>query len=195
MPMTGPVELVPGEFVLFVSQGPSEEQQSQFLDILKETWQLVPSADRRTILDYYRGIYYSHPPVVFGARLNDQWPIAMNEGEEGDFMLWFDSLRILNLPGGKTSTILVIAEELAHALMTAIHHPTHIAAPPNDNPASAEHRAWDKAREDAMKEKLYSWRFVNRTEHENLIEWVGKTKGGLKKEVDGQMHSSSIVTD
>jgi hypothetical protein len=33
--MTGSVELAPGEFILFVSQGGTEEQDSRFLAVLK----------------------------------------------------------------------------------------------------------------------------------------------------------------
>jgi hypothetical protein len=75
--MTGPVELVPGEFVLFVSQGGTEEQDIHFLAILKQAWQRVPPPARRIILDHHRKLYHCDPRVVLGARMNNRCPIAM----------------------------------------------------------------------------------------------------------------------
>jgi hypothetical protein len=174
--MTGPVELVPGEFVLFVSQGGTEEQDNRFLALLKEAWQRVPLPDRTVILEHHRRVYHYHPKVILGARPNSTWPIAM-AGPEGS-LLWCDLLRVLDLPGKEPWALAVMGEELAHAFLIASQHPTHIAAPPNDSPTSPEHQAWDKAREDAMKEVLHQWPF-DRVEHEKTLEWVMKTKGGL----------------
>jgi hypothetical protein len=179
--MTGPVELVPGEFVLFVSQGGTEEQDSRFLAILKETWQLVPSDARKTILEYYAMLHNGYPRVILGARISNKDGIGTAGRPRDGFMLWFDSLRILDMPGGNPSTLLVIAEELAHALMTARQHPTHISDPPNNDRTSPEYQAWDKAREDVMKEEvLYCWPFVDRARHEKLTAWAIETTGGLK---------------
>jgi hypothetical protein len=175
--MTGPVELAPGEFVLFVSQGGNEEQDSRFLALLKEAWQRVPLLARSAILEHHRTAYHYHPKVILGARPNSTWPIAM-AGPEGS-LLWCDLLRILDLPGKDPWAVVVIGEELAHAFLIASQHPTHKAPPPNDSPTSPEHQAWDKAREDAMKDVLFQWPF-DRAEHERTLEWVIKTKGGLK---------------
>jgi hypothetical protein len=175
--MTGPVELLPGEFVLFVSQGGTEERDGRFLGLLKEAWQRVPLPARRTILDHHHRVCGYYPRVTLGARLNSTWPIAM-AGPEGS-LLWCDLLRILDLPGKDPWAVLVIGEELAHAFLIASQHPSHVSKPPNDSPASPEYLAWDKAREDAMKDVLYQWPF-DRAEHERIIEWVVATKGGLK---------------
>jgi hypothetical protein len=175
--MTGPVELASGEFVLFVSQGGTEEQDRRFLAILKEAWQRVPPPVRTTILEHHHQRYRCDPRVMLGARLNSTWPIAM-AGPEGG-LLWCDLLRILDLPGKDPWAVAVVGEELAHAFLIASQHPTHTAAPPNDSPASPEHQAWDKAREDAMKEVLYQWPF-DRAEHARVLKWVAETRGGLK---------------
>lgn len=124
--------------------------------------------------------------------MNDKCPIAM-AGPKGG-LLWCDLLRILDLPGKDPWAVVVIGEELAHAFLIASQHPTHVSDPPNDSPASPEFQAWDQAREDAMKEVLYQWPF-ERAEHEKSLEWVMKTKGGLKKEEDdGQKRSSRMAT-
>jgi hypothetical protein len=175
--MTGPVELAPGEFVLFVSQGGTEEQDSRFLALLKEAWERVPQVARRVILEHHRTAYHCHPKVILGARINSMWPIAM-AGPEGS-LLWCDLLRILDLPGKDSWAVLVIGEELAHAYLKASQHPSHVSKPPSDSPASPEYQAWDKAREDAMKDVLYQWPF-DRAEHERILAWVIETKGGLK---------------
>jgi hypothetical protein len=175
--MTGPVELAPGEFILFISQGGTEEQDSRFLAILKDAWRRVPVPARTLILEHHRKRYQCGPRAVLGARLNSTWPIAM-AGPEGG-LLWCDLLRILDLPGKDPWTVLVIAEELAHAFLIASQHSTHIAPPPNKSPATPEYQAWGKAREDAMKEVLYEWPF-DRAEHEKMLRWAIETKGGLK---------------
>jgi hypothetical protein len=175
--MTGPVELVPGEFILFVSQGGTEEQDRRFLAVLKEAWQRVPPSARMTVLEYHRKLYQCDPRVILGARMNDKGPIAM-AGPKGS-LLWCDLLRILDLPGKDPWAVLVIGEELAHAFLIASGHPTHVSDPPNNSPTSPEYQAWDKAREDAMKEVLYQWPF-DRAEHERVLEWAIETKGGLK---------------
>ncbi len=174
--MTGPVELAPGELILFVSQGGSEEQDNRFLTILKDAWQQVPVAARSLILEDHRRRYHCDPRVMLGARLNATWPIAM-AGPEG-CLLWCDLLRILDLPGKDAWAVVVIGEELAHAFLIASEHPSHTSKPPNGSPASPEFQAWDKAREDAMKDVLYEWRF-DRAEHERILEWAADTKGGL----------------
>jgi hypothetical protein len=174
--MTGPVELLPGEFVLFVSQGGKEEQDNRFLGLLKEAWQKVPPPARTAILEHHHKVYHYYPKVILGARINDKYPIAM-AGPEG-CLLWCDLLRILDLPGKDAWAVAVLGEELAHAFLTASQHPTHTAPPPNDSPASPEYQAWDKAREDAMKEVLYQWPF-DRAEHGKILEWFVETKGGL----------------
>jgi hypothetical protein len=174
--MTGPVELVPGEFVFFISQGGTEDQDSRFLAILKDAWQRVPPPARKIIHDHHRKVYRSIPRVVLGARMNDKWPIAM-AGPEG-CLLWCDRLRILDLPGKDAWAVAVLGEELAHGFLIADRHPTHIEPPPNDSPTSPEHRAWDKPREDAMKEVLYQWPF-DRSVHEAVLQWVAQTRGGL----------------
>jgi hypothetical protein len=150
--MTGTVELAPGEFIFFVSQGGTEDQDSRFLALLKDAWQRVPAPVRTVILDHHSKVYHCDPRVVLGARLNSMWPIAM-AGPEGG-LLWCDLLRILDLPGKDPWAVLVIGEELAHAYLKASQHPSHISKPPNDLPASPEYQAWDKAREDAMKEVM-----------------------------------------
>ena len=181
--MLGPVELGSGEFVFFIPQGGTPELHGRFLEVLKDVWQRVPLPARTIILEYHRRVYHCDPRVILGARINDKWPIAM-AGPEGS-LLWCDFLRILDLPGKDAWAVVVMGEELAHAFLIANQHPSHISKPPNDSPASPEYQAWDKAREDAMKEVLYQWPF-DRSEHENTLEWVTKTKGGLD--------SSSIVT-
>jgi hypothetical protein len=178
--MTGPVELVPGEFVFFVSQGGTEEQDSRFLALLKEAWQRLPLPARTVILEHHHRVCHYYPKVILGARINDKCPIAMAGPES--CLLWCDLLRILNLPGKDAWAVAVLGEELAHAFLTASQHPTHTAPPQNDLPSSPAYLAWDKAREDAMKEVLYQWPF-DRAEHEKTLEWVIKTKGGLKMEV------------
>jgi hypothetical protein len=175
--MTGPVELSPGEFILFISQGGTEKQDSRFLDLLKNAWERVSASARRVILEHHNRLYHYYPKVVLGARMTDRCPIAM-AGPEGG-LLWCDLLRILDLPGKEPWAIVVLGEELAHAFLIASQHPTHTAPPPNDSEASPEHQAWDKAREDAMKEVLYQWPF-DRAVHERVLEWVGETRGGLK---------------
>jgi hypothetical protein len=75
--MTGPVALAPGEFILFVSQGGTEEQDSRFLAIIKEAWQRVPPRTRTIILEHHRQRFRCDPRVTLGARLNSTWPIAM----------------------------------------------------------------------------------------------------------------------
>jgi hypothetical protein len=104
--MTGPVELAPGEFVLFVSQGGTEEQDSRFLALLKEAWERVPLLARRVILEHHSTAYHYHPKVILGARPNSMWPIAM-AGPEGS-LLWCDLLRILDLPGKDPWAVVVI---------------------------------------------------------------------------------------
>ena len=174
--MTGPVELLPGEFVLFVSQGGTEEQDRRFLGLLKEAWQRIPLPARTVILEHHHRVYRYYPKVILGARINNKWPVAM-AGPKG-CLLWCDLLRILDLPGKDPWAVVVLGEELAHAFLTASQHPTHVSDPPNDSPASPEYQAWDTAREDAMKEVLYQWPF-DRTVHAKTLEWVMKTKGGL----------------
>jgi hypothetical protein len=175
--MTGPVELVPGEFVLFVSQGGTEDQDGRFLTLLKEAWQRVPLPARTAILEHHRSVYHCDPKVVLGARVNDRLPVAM-AGPEG-CLLWCDLLRILDLLGQDSWAVVVIGEELAHAFLIASQHPSHLSDPPNDSAAPPEFQAWDMAREDAMKEVLYQWPF-DRAAHEKTLEWVVKTKGGLQ---------------
>ena len=99
-------------------------------------------------------------------------------GPEGG-LLWCDLLRILDLPGKNAWAVAVLGEELAHAFLIASRHPTHTTPPPNHSPTSPEHQAWDKAREDAMKEVLYAWQF-DRAVHESVLAWVAETRGGLK---------------
>ena len=176
--MTGPVELLPGEFVLFISQGGTEDQDSRFLALLKQAWQRVPQSARTIVLDHHRKVYYCDPRVVLGARMNDRCPIAM-AGPEGS-LLWCDRMRILDLPGKEAWAVAVLGEEFAHAFLIASQHPTHITPAPNDSPGSPEYQAWDKAREDAMKEVLYQWPF-DRAEHQALLQWVIETKGGLRR--------------
>jgi hypothetical protein len=175
--MTGPVELLDGEFVLFISQGGTEEQDTRFLCLLKDAWQRVPLSARTIILEHHRRVYHYYPRVVLGARINNTYPIAM-AGPEGG-LLWCDLMRILDLPGKDPWAVIVLGEELAHAFLLASQHPSHVSKPPNNSPASPEYLAWDKAREDAMKDVLYQWPF-DRAEHERMIEWVIATKGGLK---------------
>ena len=74
----------------------------------------------------------------------------------------------------------MIGEELGHAFLIAGQHPTPKAAPRNDSPASPEHQAWDKAREDDMKDAWSQWPF-DRAEHARIREWAMKTRGGLKR--------------
>jgi hypothetical protein len=175
--MTGPVELAPGEDVLFISQGGTHENDESFLAVLKETWQLVPSDARTTILSYYRKRFNGWPVV----RLAPLGGAATAGGPNDPFMLWFDSSTILTWPRGKHDAALVIAEELAHALMFAVQHPSHMQDPPNKDKTSPEYLAWDKAREDAMKEVLFSWPFVDRADHENLIAAVEAKARSMRK--------------
>jgi hypothetical protein len=175
--MTGRFELDTGEFILFISQGGTDEQDNHFLAVLKEAWQRVPVAARKLILEYHHQRYHCDPRVTLGARLNSTWPIAM-VGPEGG-LLWCDLLRILDLPGKDPWAVVVFGEELAHAYLIASQHPTHTTPSPNDSPASPEYQTWDKAREDAMKEVLCQWPF-DRAVHEKVLEWGMKTSGGLK---------------
>lgn len=176
--MTGPVELVDGELVLFISQGGTEEQDSRFLALLKEAWETVPPLARTVILDYHRRVYHYYPKVVLGASLNDKCPMAM-AGPEG-CLLWCDLLRILDLPGKDLWAVAVLGEELAHAFLIASQHPTHVSNPPNESPCSPVYQEWDKAREDAMKEVLHTWPF-DRADHARVLEWVAETRGGLRR--------------
>jgi hypothetical protein len=169
--MIGPVQLAPGEFVDFIPQGGNPELHERFLEVLKGTWQRVPAHARTTILEYYRNRDNWYPRVILGARASSISPIAMGGGQETGFMAWFDSLAILDLPGKETWAVLVVAEELAHAFMTAIQHPSHISDPPNGEQDSQEYRAWIHAKEEAMKEVLYGWPF-DKAEHEKIIAWV-----------------------
>jgi hypothetical protein len=175
--MTGPVDLAPGESVLFISQGGTQEQDERFLEVLKETWQLVPSDSRKTILDYYRKRFNGWPVV----RLAPLGGAGTAGGPNDPFMLWFDSSTILHWPRGKPDALLVIAEELAHAFMYAVQHPSHMQDPPNNDRASQEYLAWDKTREEAMKEVLFSWPFVDRADHENLIVAVEAKAMSMRK--------------
>jgi hypothetical protein len=174
--MTGPVDLAPRESVLFISQG-GHDQDGRFLEVLKETWQLVPSDCRKAILSYY-GKRFNGWPVV---RLAPLGGAGTAGGPNDPFMLWFDSSTILNWPRGKYDAALVIAEELAHAFMFAVQHPSHMQDPPNNDKTSQEYLAWDKAREDAMKEVLFSWPFVDRAHHENLIAAVEAKARSIRK--------------
>jgi hypothetical protein len=175
--MTGPVDLAPGENVLFISQGGTHEQDERFLAVLKGTWQLVPSEARNAILEHYRKRFNGWPVV----RLGPLGGAGTAGGPNDPFMLWFDSSTILEWPRGKQDAALVIAEELAHALMYAIQHYSHITDPQSTDKASPEFLAWDKAREDAMKEVLYSWPFVDRAEHENLLAAVEAKARSMRK--------------
>jgi hypothetical protein len=177
--MTGSVELGPDEHVLFISQGGSEEQDKRFLEVLKETWQLLPSDSRKTIIEHYKRLSNGWPVV----RLGPLGGAGAAGGPKDGFMLWFDVSTILGWPRGKQDAAVVIAEELAHAFMFAIQHPSHTAKPPKKDRASPEYVAWDKTREDAMKEVMYSWSFVDRADHERLLAAVEATarlkrKGG-----------------
>ena len=175
--MTGPVDLAPGESVLFISQGGTHEQDERFLEVLKETWQLVPSDCRKAILGFY-GKRFNGWPVV---RLAPLGGAGTAGGPTDSFMLWFDSSTILNWPRGKHDAALVIAEELAHAFMVAVQHPSHMQDPPNNDKTSQEYLAWDKAREDAMKEVLFSWPFVDRADHETLIAAVAEKARSMRE--------------
>jgi hypothetical protein len=177
--MTGPVELLPGEFVLFISQGGTEEQDSRFLGLLREAWQRVPPPARTAILEHHHRVNHYYPKVILGARIDNRCPVAM-AGPKG-CLLWCDLLRILDLPGKDPWAIAVLGEEVAHAFLIASQHPTHVSDPPNDPSSSPEYQAWDKAREDAMKEVLYQWPF-DRAEHERILKWVVETKGGLNSQ-------------
>ena len=66
------------------------------------------------MLEYHRKLYKCEPRVIFGARISDRCPIAM-AGPEG-CLLWCDSLRILDLPGGDPWAVSVIGEELSGVL-------------------------------------------------------------------------------
>jgi hypothetical protein len=162
--MTGPFRFDTGESVLFVSQGGTHEQDGRLLAALNRTWQLVPSEQRKAIYDYYRK-RSNGMPRVFLAALGGA---ATAGGPEDPFMLWFGLPTIFELPRGEQNMVLAIAEELAHAYMTAIGHETH-QHPPTDDTTSPEYLAFDNAREEAMRGVLYSWPFVDRAEHEQLI--------------------------
>jgi hypothetical protein len=175
--MTGPVDLAPGDTILFISQGGSEDQDNRFLEVLKETWQRVPSDVCKAIMEYYGNPSNRLPVVVLGP-LNGAgkagWPID-------GFMLWFDLATILSWPRGKLDAVLVIAEELARAYLFAVPHPSHTSDPPNKDPTSPAFLAWDKSREDAMKEVLYSWPFIDRAYHEQLIRVVEQKARSSRK--------------
>lgn len=175
--MTGPVELDLGENILFISQGGTHEQDERFLEVLKETWQRVPSDCRSTILTFYQKRFNGWPVV----RLAPLGGAGMAGGPKDPFMLCFDLSTILKWPRGKNDAALVIAEELAHAFMFAVQHPSHMQEPPSNDKTSPEHLAWDRAREDAMKEVLFSWPFVDRTDHENLIAAVEANARSMRK--------------
>jgi hypothetical protein len=178
--MTGPVDLAPGETALFISQGGTHERDERFLEVLKETWQLVPSDQRKVIYGYYSKLFNGWPVV----RLAPLGGAGTAGGPKDQFMLWFDSPTILEWPRGKLDAALVIAEELAHAFMYASGHPSHKKDPPNNDRTSPEFLAWDKAREDAMKDVLYSWPFVDQAEHENLLAAV-EAKARLLRKTGG----------
>jgi hypothetical protein len=161
--MTGIVELAPGDSILFISHGGTEDQDKRFLEVLKETWQRVPLADRQTILGYYNRVFNGCPIVRLGAVGGAG---AAGLAKDG-FMIWLDLQTILNWPRGKEDAALVIGEELAHAFLYATEHPTHKAPPPNNDRASPDFQAWDNARENAMQEVLFRWPF-DRTEYEQL---------------------------
>src|ERR1700730_7599818 len=95
--MTGPFDLAPGDSVLFISQGGTHEQDERFLEVLKETWQLVPSDCRKAILGYY-GKRFNGWPLV---RLAPLAGAGKAGGPKDPFMLWFDLSTILNWPRGK----------------------------------------------------------------------------------------------
>jgi hypothetical protein len=50
------VELAPDEFVLFVSQGATEERENRLLALLKQAWQRVPAPARRIILGHHNKV-------------------------------------------------------------------------------------------------------------------------------------------
>jgi hypothetical protein len=53
--------------------------------------------------------------------------------------------------------------------------------PPSNDKTLPEYLAWDRAREDAMKEMLFSWPFVDRADHENLIAAVEAKARSMRK--------------
>lgn len=167
--VVGIFELCPGESIFFLGQGGTEEQHKLFLEILKETWQRVPAADRKIILDHYQTLYGCDPRVRLGAPVRYPAPLAM-AGPDG-FLFSCDVLHVFDVPGRRSGIALVIAEELAHAFLKATGHPTHTSYPPSNDLTSPEHRAWIKAMEDAMKEVLFRWPF-DAAEHAKLIAWV-----------------------
>ena len=163
--MTGTIELATGENVLFISQGVTHDQEERFLEVLKETWQSVPPDQRKSIHQYYKKICNGWPVIRLAPLDGAGTAGRPNEG----FMLCFDSRTILHWPRGKQDAALVIAEELAHAYMIASDDKSHTSDPPNNDKTSPPYKAWDDAREDAMKTILYQWPFVDRAKHENLI--------------------------
>jgi hypothetical protein len=165
--LTGPFRFDTGESLLFVSQGGTQEQDKRLLAALNGTWQLVPPDQRKIIYEHYSKRSNGWPRV-FLAALDG----AATAGRPEDpFMLWFGLPTIFELPRGEQDMVLAIAEELAHAYMTAIGHETHKVPPTNDT-TSPEYLAFDDAREEAMKGLLYSWPFVDRAEHEKLVATV-----------------------
>jgi hypothetical protein len=180
--MIGPVALAPGEYVLFKSQGGTHERDKQLLDLLKETWLLVPADQRRTFHDYYSKLHNGWPQVLLGFAIpGEATGIAQAGGPGRPYMLRFVLPMFFEWLGDRRDRTLAIPEELAHAYMFAIGHESHMKKPPNNNSSSPEHRAYIEAQENAMKEVLYSWPFVDRVAHKNVLAAVKAKAEQLRK--------------
>lgn len=161
-------ELYPGQSVLLITQGGTEKQHEDFLEILKETWLRVPCSDRDLIYNYYLNSYRCNPLIRFGAPV--RYPAPLAQAGPKPFLFSVDALHIFDLPN-RSWIMLVIAEELAHAYLIATQDPTHISDPPNDKRDSPECQAWDQEREDAMQRVLFRWPFDS-AEYAELIAWL-----------------------
>jgi hypothetical protein len=150
-------DLEPGKGIRYERTAGTAEEQARFLEVVKLTWQLLPSDQRTTIYDYYYRLRNS-PPVV---RFQPLGGAARAGRPIDDFLIECDSATILSWPDGEQDASLIIAHELAHCFCFATFDKAHYQPQPNPNPYSPESLAWDGAREEAANKVLAAWPFFD----------------------------------
>jgi len=171
-----------GDCFLLVFEGPpNEHQESLFLSWLVEVWDRIPLIARQAILAKSKkpSIKLSNrltdyrPMVVSGRKGRVPWPVA--EGGPNGFLFSCDRMRIFGMP--KPWALILVGEELAHAYLIAVNHPSHAKPPSSDDASFAE---YDVAREAKMLDVLCDeWGF-DRTEYGRMQEWMKQSDSGLK---------------
>jgi hypothetical protein len=179
--MTGPFDLAPGENAMLASQGGTQEQDEQVIQVLQETWQQIPAEQRKVIHAFYCKLHGGWPRILLGFPMRGEpTGVAQAGGPGCGYMLRFVMPVFFQLLDRRDMG-LAMAEELAHAYMHAIGHETHTKQPPNNDPSSLELMAYIEAQENAMKKVLYSWPFVDRTAHEALCSRIEQKAKQLPK--------------